>query len=215
MLVSGDYCRFYRGISAYGEGRLRISDNVYYTEKDFQQNREPVSFILMDGVTEVEAGFFTMFPTLAQLVVADTVTKIGVTESDLALFRKNRVVIRGSFDGYGDRFARKYGLPFLHGDLELARAGDYFEHGVDIITLCFAPDGRPFLNQDCRCQGSSAGNTGGGEVNVDLRRDFYKRQTADDLADLCWGSCRGKVRESKALKTFLEKAKARGGYERK
>jgi hypothetical protein len=215
MLVSGDYCRFYRGISAYGEGRLRISDNVYYTEKDFQQNREPVSFILMDGVTEVEAGFFTMFPTLAQIIVADSVRKIGVTESDLALLRKNRVVIRGSFDGYGDRFAQKYGLPFLHRDLELARAGDYFEHGVDIITLCFAPEGRPYLNQDCRCQGSSAGNTGGGEVDVDLKRDFFKRQTADDLADLCWGSCRAKIRGSEALRTFLAKAKDRGGYQRK
>ena len=35
MRVSGDYARFYDGISAYGEGLLRVQDNERYRKKAF------------------------------------------------------------------------------------------------------------------------------------------------------------------------------------
>ena len=91
--------------------------------------------------------------------------------------------------------------------MTIGRTGDYFDHGVYIITLCFTPDGKPFIHQDCRCQGSSAGSTGGGETSFDLPRDFYKTHTAEDIADLCWGCCYSRIKSSSDLQHFLEGAK--------
>ena len=213
ILVSNTYCRFYRGIDAYGEGPLYVKDIEYHREEDFRKDREPVSFILSPGVTTVEAGFFDIFLTIAQLVVSDTVKRIDMSERSVKLFRDNHVTVRAAFDSYGEAFARKYGLHFLHEDIELTRHGDYFEHGIDIITLCFRPDGSPFIHQDCRCQGSSAGSTGGGEVSLDLKQDFYKTLSQKDIADMVWGSCYSGVLGSEALRVFLEKARKRKGYQ--
>ena len=213
ILVTNTYSRFYWGIDAYGEGPLYIKDIEYHREEDFRKNREPVSFILSPGVTTVEAGFFDIFLTIAELAVSDTVTRIGMSETSIALFRKNHVTVRAAFDSCGEAFAKKYGLSFLHEDIELARHGDYFERGIDIITLCFRPDGSPFLHQDCRCQGSSAGSTGGGEVDLELKKDFYKKLSQEELADMVWGSCYSGVLESEKLRVFLEKARERKGYQ--
>lgn len=39
MLVSGNYSRFYSGISAYGSGRLHIADNIFYSKEYFEDNQ--------------------------------------------------------------------------------------------------------------------------------------------------------------------------------
>ena len=213
ILVTNTYSRFYWGIDAYGEGPLFVKDIEYHTEEDFRKRREPVSFILCPGVTTVEAGVFDIFITLAELVVSDTVKRIDMSEKSMKLFRKNHVTVRAAFDSYGEAFAKKYGLNFLHEDIQLARHGDYFERGVDIITLRFTPDGSPFLHQDCRCQGSSAGSTGGGEVDLDLKKDFYRKLGQEDIAGMCWGSCCEGIMGSEKLRVFLEKAKERKGYQ--
>ena len=211
-LVTNTYSRYYRGIDACGEGVLRPSDIEYFKREDFVKDKEPVSLIISGGITEVEAGFFDIFLTLAEVIVPDSVRRISLSDESRRLFRKNKVVLRGPFDSYADRFAKEKGFSYLHSDIELARHGDYYERGVDIITLRFRPDGSPFIHQDCRCQGSSAGSVGGGEVSFDLPKGFYKKQTPEDIANQVWGSCYGQVRDSKALKTFLEKAKERKGY---
>ena len=212
ILVSNTCSRFYRGIDAYGEGPLYVKDIRYHSEEDFRKDREPVSFILCPGVTAVEAGFFDIYITIAELVVSDTVTRIDMSEKSVQLFRKNRVTVRAAFDSCGEAFAKKYGLVFMHEDIELARRGDYFEHGVDVVTLCFRPDGSPFIHQDCLCQGSSAGSSGGGEVSLDLQKDFYRRMTQEEIADVCWGGCYSRILGSEKLRVFLEKAKERKGY---
>ena len=212
ILVTNTYSRFYRGIDAFGEGPLHVKDIVYHSEEEFRKNRAPVSFILCPGVTTVEAGVFDIFLSIAELVVSDTITRIDMSEKSVKLFRKNRVTVRAPFGSYGEAFAKKYKLNFLHSDLELARRGDYYERGIDIITLRFRPDGSPFIHQDCRCQGSSAGSVGGGEVDLDLPLRFYEKQTAEDIAGMVWGSCYEQVRSSVELKTFLKKAKERKGY---
>lgn len=213
ILVSNTYSRFYWGIDAYGEGPLYVKDIRYHDEEDFRRNQEPVSFILSSGVTTVEAGFFDIFITIAELVVSDTVKRIDMSEKSVKLFQKNHVTVRAAFDSYGEAFAKKYKLRFLHEDIELTRHGDYFERGANIITLCFRPDGSPFIHQDCLCQGSSAGSSGGGEVSLDLPGDFCKKLSREDIADMVWGSCYSGVLHSEKLRTFLEKAKERKGYQ--
>ncbi|MBR5741957.1 MAG: hypothetical protein IKX91_05305, partial [Firmicutes bacterium] len=104
----------------------------------------------------------------------------------------------------------EYGLRFLHLDVELCSVGDYFESGNDTITIRFREDGSVYVNQDCRCQGISAGNTGGGEVDIDLRRDFYRRMTPEELAGMCWHS--RTILENGKLAAFMAKAKEKKGY---
>lgn len=55
----------------------------------------------------------------------------------IRLFQDNRVLLRGVYDSVAERLAQKYHLRFLHLDMELVSVGDYFERGVDIITVRF------------------------------------------------------------------------------
>ena len=210
MLVSSTCYGFYKGYSAYGEGEVCIKDREYYKKEEFEN--KDISFILNSGVTGVEDGFFDIFAGLKEIIIPDTVTHIGVTDVTLGILRKNKALIRGTFDSYAEEFARKYGFEFLHSDIEIACVGDYFEYGADIITMCFSINGEPYIHQDSRCQGSSAGSTGGGEVSLSIPKDFYLTHNEKDIADMCWGSCYDKILNSTKLKVFLEKARSRNGY---
>ena len=174
---------------------------------------EGVAFTLENGITDVEIGFFDSFPTLMKLSVADTVKSIALTDQAKNTFRKNRVLIFGSFDSYAEKFARENKLRFLHFDIELARCGDYFDReGVDIITLELFTSGKARVRQENFCQGSSAGNNGGGEKSFSLPRDFYMTHSQKDIAKKCWGTCSDSVLKSNALRTFLAKAYKKRGY---
>ena len=211
MIIRSSYRR--KGLSADGEGKLCIIDMDHWKNDPMITDPDGISFELEKGITEVEEGFFDMFPYLHLIIVSETVRHIGVSDRSLESFRRNDVAVCGEFDTYAERFAGEYGLRFVHSDIELARAGDYFEQsGTDVITLRFRPDGGAFILQENFCQGSSAGNNGGGEVTEDLPDDFYRTFTQEDIAGICWGTCYDKILGCAALKTFLEKAKARDGY---
>ena len=211
MIIRSAYRR--NGLSADGEGKLCISDMDHWKNDSLIRDPRGIAFELEEGITEVEEGFFDMFPTLSLIVVSKSVRHIDVSDRSLELFRRNDVAVCGEFDSYAERFAGEYGLRFVHSDIVIARAGDYFSPGgSDVITLRFSPDGSAFILQENFCQGSSAGNSGGGDIRKDLPDDFYRTFTQEDIAGMCWGTCYEKILECAALKTFLEKAKARGGY---
>ena len=90
--------------------------------------------------------------------------------------------------------------------------GDYYDQGNDLITLRLFPDGSAKIHQDCRCQGSSAGSVGGGEIDVNIPKDFWRTHSPKDIADLCWGSCYSAILKCEALKSFLAKAKKKNGF---
>ena len=73
VLVSNNYSRFYRGVSAYGEGAVTVDDLIYITRESFIENPEPASFKLYDNVTSVEEGVLENFLTLAELVVPQSI----------------------------------------------------------------------------------------------------------------------------------------------
>ena len=136
-----------------------------------------------------------------------------MNEDSIKLFRKNAVLIRGVFDTSAEAFAREYGLRFLHTDVELARDSDYFTSaGIDVITLRFCDDGSAYINQENYCQGSSAGSSGGGEINVGLPGDFYMTKTPKNVADMCWGNCREEILKRGKLAEAMKKAKEKKGF---
>lgn len=94
----------------------------------------------------------------------------------------------------------------------IAREGDYFERGIDILTICFYPDGSAYINQDEKCHGISAGNTAGGEIDINLPEDFYKTMSAKDVAGMCWGNCYEEILKRGILNSLMKKAVKKNGF---
>ncbi len=212
-LVSRTYNRFYEGFDVFGDVIASAEDVKSFDDAFFRQNPAPSSVEFSDVILEVEPGFLGRFPTLAEIIVPDTVEKIGLTAEEKAFLHGRNVVVRGLFDSYAERFAREQELRFMHSDVEIAQVGDYATRdGVDIITICFRPKGDAFVHQDCRCSGSSAGSVGGGSIDFDLPRTFWKTWTPEKFEQKCWGTCSEAILQSEALKKFLAGAQARKGY---
>ena len=209
-IVSSGYRKY--GFDAYGAKVLKQSDMDYWKDSEEIAAKRGVCFELGEEIEKVEPNFFEILPTIRELRIVNPECDVGMSPAAVKLFRKNNVLIRGAFDTAAERFAEKYGLRFLHIDTVLARAGDYFERGIDIITLCFYDDGSAYINQDERCQGSSAGSTGGGEVDFDLPKDFYMNMSAKDVAGMCWGTCYDKIISNGVLDGIIAKAKEKHGF---
>ena len=208
MNVSNGYRKY--GFDAYGDKILKKEHMSYWMNDEQRVDPRGIALGLDEEIEEVEPDFFDLLPTISSIWIYNPECKIHMTEKTVKLFQKNAVILRGKYDTVSEKLAREYNLRFLHLDVELACIGDYFEHGVDIISLRFRPDGSPFIHQDCRCQGISAGNTGGGEVSFDLPKDFYLSMTAEEIADKCWHT--KLINEKGIFASFLEKAKEKKGY---
>ena len=207
MIVSSGYRK--RGFDAYG-GKVLKAEDFSHWNKDRLADPAGVALQLDEEIEVVELGVFDILPTLYQLWIKNPKCKIYMSEDNIAMFQRNNVLIRGQYGTGAENFAQQYHLQFLPLDIELAQAGDYFDRGVDIVTLRFYDDGSAYIHQDCRCQGISAGNTGGGEVSFNLPDDFYRTMTADELADKCWLS--GLIKKNGVLASVMKKAKAKGGF---
>lgn len=210
MNVSSGYRK--NGFDAYGGTYLQKSDMAHWMHSPARTDPGGVCLELGEEVEDVEPGFFALLPTIDELWILHPACRVTLTAADAALFRRNNVLVRGAFHTAAERFAQTYRLRFLHIDTVLARAGDYFEYGVNIATLRFYDDGSAYMHQDCRCQGSSAGSTGGGEISFDLPKDFYVSMSAEDVADICWGCFYGPMLQKGVLADLMNKAKAKNGF---
>ena len=210
MVVSSGYRKY--GFDAFGGSCLRRSDMGYWMDSPRRTDPDGICFQLGEEVKEVEADFFEVVPTIRELWMLNPKCRLHMTDATLALFRKNDLLFRGAYDSSAERLARTHHFRFLHLDTEIACVGDYYERGNDLITLRFRDDGSAYIHQDCRCQGISAGNTGGGELSFDLPKDFYLKMTAEEVADMCWGSCRSEIVGRGTLRALMEKAKEKKGF---
>ena len=210
MNVSNGYRKY--GFDAYGGKYLQKSDMAYWMKSPQRTDPDGVCLELGEEVEDVEPGFFALLPTIDELWIMHPDCRVKLTAEDAALFRRNNVLVRGAFDTAAERFAKTYGLRFLHIDTVLARAGDYYEYGINIATLRFYDDGSAYMHQDERCQGSSAGSVGGGEISFDLPKDFYLTMSPEDVADKCWGCFYGPMLQKGVLADLMNKAKAKNGF---
>ena len=198
-----------RGFDAYGGEILRKEDIVRWSVEE-RADPQGVALGLSEEIKEVEPDFFELLPTISSVWINNPECELHMAEKTAELFRKNNVILRGVYDTAAERLAREYRLRFLHLDVELASVGDYFEHGNDLITVRFRENGSAYIHQDCRCQGSAPGQTGGGENSFDIPKDFYLSMTSEELANMCW---RPKaIIANGVLAAFMEKAKRKGGF---
>ena len=197
------------GFDAFGGEILRKENMAYWRNDERRTDPRGVALGLGEEIREVEPDFFELLPTINSVWIHNPECDLHMTEKTAALFQKNHVILRGVYESAAERLAREYRLRFLHLDVELASEGDYFGNGVDIITVRFREDGSAYIHQDCRCQGSAPGQTGGGEVSFDIPKDFYLSMTSEELAEKCW--CTKAIIANGVLAAFMEKAKSKGG----
>lgn len=210
MIVSSGYRK--RGFDAYGGTILRKEDMSYWENSPKRTDPMGVAIGLGDDVELVESSFFETVPTISAIWMENPKCKLQMTDEVVKLLRANRVLLRGFYNSTAEEYARQYHLRFLLLDVPLASVGDYYERGIDIITLRFYEDGSPYIHQDCRCQGISAGSVGGGETSFDLPKDFYLTMTPKEIADKCWGSCYRELLDNGKLKATMAAAKKKGGF---
>lgn len=211
MIVSNGHGKY--GFDAYGGKILRAEDMAFWMDDPQRVDPEGISFELGKDVEEVEAGFFKLVPTIRELFILNPECNINMTCGTARLFSENNVLIRGEFDQAAERFAKEYGLRFLHSDVELATAGDYDSPGgIDVISLRFYRDGSAYIHQNNICVGSSAGWNGGGEISIDLPDDFYISMDAKAIAAKCRSRCRESVESCGILSALLTKAGIKGGF---
>ncbi len=210
MIVGSGYRK--HGFDAHSGKILRKEDMSYWMNKEERTDPRGIALGLAAEVEEVEPDFFDLLPTVSEVWIQNPDCRIYMTEKTVRLFQSNRVLLRGAYDTAAEKLARGYHLRFLHLDVELASVGDYFEHGNDLITLCFRDGGSAYIHQDSRCQGISAGNTGGGELSFDLPDDFYLTMKPSEIADMCWARCRKEMLSNGKLSAFMKKAKNKKGF---
>ena len=136
-----------------------------------------------DGITSVGPGFIEQFKHLRSLIIHYSVKDIAMTPGLKAFLHQNKVVIRGWYDSFGERFAKENGLKFLHTDIFIGWHHEE-EHCTNTkLTIRFRPDGTVYREYDEYCPGISAGNNGGGVWEGELPKDFYKGETLQSFAE--------------------------------
>ena len=207
VLVSYGKTGFYTVLEAYGEGVVTAGDMEFVAD-GLKRNDDDISFVLCDGITGVDDGVLVCVKSLREIVISDSVTHITVSEKLGKSFKKNKTVVRGSYDGYAMQFAKEQGLTFLHRDILI---GEYEgAHESCTITLIFDNKGKPYIRENYFSTGSNAGNYGGGDIFHELQGDFYMNLTANDVADVCSAELYETVAGSETLKSFMAVAKEKG-----
>ena len=199
------YINHYSGLlEVEGEGVLCPEDTELWHESSRNWAKEYDTLSVTEGITGICGGFIEFLSHLDCLILSRTVGSLAASPELLKLWRKRKVLIRGEYGTFAERFAGENGLKFLHSDIHLADDDIEIAHEHDIITLRFFEDGSSDIHYNCFTPGSSAGSYGGGEYANPLPRDFYVGCTIEDFANIFNERVRGQILSNETLKRFLE-----------
>ena len=214
-------------LSAWGEGILDDStlfhsmrSNYVFSAFRQQHGRDPrdISLVVEDSsacgycFTGISTDFLEKLETLKELVLPDPVTHLDMTPALEHILKSNDTLIRGSFGSFAQRFAAENGLHFRPADYVFTR---YMYEPVQegtTMTLVFRRDGRVQVREDISSPGSSAGSTLGGTFWYDLPTDFFRTQTAEEIAEHFRAVIYDKTIADGKLADFLQKAKNQGYF---
>lgn len=162
-----------------------------------------------EGITAIGEGYLEAFKKIDCLILSHTVRSVAASAELIGRMRRRKVLIRGEYDSYAEKFAAENKLDFLHSDIHLADDDTEIPPEHDIITLRFHTDGPPDIHYNCFTSGSSAGSYGGGEYANKLPRDFYVGCTVEEFAGHFPERLREQLLNNEALRRFLESANRR------
>ncbi len=158
-----------------------------------------------DGITAVKKGFLESFVLLRELIIDSSVKNIEMTDKLRELLKNNKVIIRGSYDTYAERFAEENGLLFIHKDIYIGIRHNEEHCESRTATLHFDESGQMSLLYEDLCQGISAGNTMGGEFTRDMPEEFHKGCTLEKFGDMMPEAYFDQIMKNKELEAFLER----------
>ena len=209
------YINHYSGLlEVKGEGVLCREDTVVSPKPTESLAEKYDTLSITEGITEVGEGFLDAFPNIGCLILARTVGSVASSPELDKRLRKNKVLIRGEYETFAERFAEEKGLRFLHCDIHLADDDIETAHEHDVITLRFHTKGAPDIHFNCFTPGSSAGSYGGGEYANELPKDFYVGCTVEQFADNFPERLHEQLTENEMLRRFLEAANRRNANKR-
>ena len=187
-----------------GEGVLCSEDADVEPKSGKNWAKEYDTLSVTEGITGLGDGYLDAFSHICCLILSRTVEFVAATPNLLKIMRKRKVLIRGEYDTFAERFAVENGLKYRHSDIHLADDDIEVAHEHDIITLRFHENGSSDIHYNCFSPGSSAGNYGGGEYTNPLPRNFYVGCTIEDFANIFNERVRGQILSNETLKRFLE-----------
>ena len=199
------YINHYSGLlEVKGKGVLSLEDTELLYEQGKNWEKEYDTLSVTEGITGLGEGYIEFFSHIDCLILSRTVESIAASPELLKRWRKRKVLIRGEYETFAERFAGESGLKFLHSDIHLADDDIEVAHEHDIITLRFHENGSSDIHYNCFTPGSSAGSYGGGEYANPLPRGFYVGCTIEDFANIFNERVRGQILSNETLKRFLE-----------
>lgn len=160
------------------------------------------------GITEVGPGFLEAFPNLQSVEIHYTVQSIAVTPKLKELLKKNKVLIRGWYDSFGERFAKELGLEFRHADIFIGWYRDEEHDTGTRLEIRFDEKGKPYRYYDDVTTGWAASVSGGGTYTRELDEDFYVGETLESFAEW-FQRFREPILENEDLKYYFETANRR------
>ena len=199
------YINHYSGLlEVEGKGVLSREDTELLYEQGKNWAKEYDTLSVTEGITGLGVGYIEFFSHIDCLILSRTVESIAASPELLKRWRKRKVLIRGEYETFAERFAGESGLKFLHSDIHLADNDIEVAHEHDIITLRFHENGSSDIHYNCFTPGSSAGSYGGGEYANPLPRGFYVGCTIEDFANIFNERVGGQILSNETLKRFLE-----------
>ena len=199
------YINHYSGLlEVEGEGTLRREDTELRHEASENWAKAYDTLSVTGGITGLGEGYLDAFSHIDCLILSRTVDSAAASDELLKGWRKRKVLIRGEYDSFAERFAAENKLDFLHSDIPLAEYDLEVAHEHDIVTLRFHQNAPPDIHFNCFTAGSSAGNLGGGEYASKLPRNFYVGRTVEDFADRFSDEAREQILSNETLGRFLE-----------
>lgn len=199
------YINHYSGLlEVEGKGLLCRGDAEVWPapEEDWASEYDTLS--VKEGITGLGEGYLEAFSFVSCLILSRTVKTAAASPGLIALFRRNKTLIRGEYDTFAEEFARENGLKFLHCDIPLAVDDIERYHERDFITLRFHPKGAADIHYNCFTPGSSAGSYGGGEYAKKLPREFYVGCGTEQFAGNFPERLHAQLTDNEMLRRFLE-----------
>ena len=204
------YINHYSGLlEVEGKGLLLREDaEVWPAEaKNWQKKYNTLS--VGEGITGLGEGYLDSFSNIGCLILSRTVESVATAPELDNKLRRSKVLIRGEYNTFAEKFAQEKGLEFLHCDIPLAEDDIEIAHEHDIITLRFHENGSSDIHYNCFTPGISAGSYGGGEYANELPKDFYVGCTMEQFANNFPERLRKQLMANEMLRRFLEAANSR------
>ena len=216
-------------LSAWGKGVLNeggLPDmqkpDAIFAEFRKKARRFPkdISLLVMDprgsgydyGFTGIDPAFLEKLGTLKELILPDSVTALEITPEVGEILDRNRTLIRGSFGSFAESFAAERGLHFRPSDYVFANRVFRPADEETEMKLVFKRNGSVQIVERITSPGTSVSNTMGGSFYHSLNKDFYLKETAEEIAGRFRDALREAIIGDGRLAAFIEKAAEHGYY---